>query len=136
MAAQNQSRGLRNNNPLNIRHSKDNWKGKAAMQTDKSFVQFRSIEYGYRAALCLLRTYINKYKRNTIDSIVKAWAPPTENNTEAYINTVVAKTGIGRYQPIKFTDKDALVDIVAAMSCVENGVIADKDAVRKGYELV
>ena len=31
-------RGIRNNNPLNIRHSSDKWQGAAMTQTDKSFV--------------------------------------------------------------------------------------------------
>ena len=46
----NLSRGLRNNNPLNIRHSADKWEGTRIVQTDKSFVQFTSMAYGYRAA--------------------------------------------------------------------------------------
>ena len=44
------SRGLRNNNPLNIRCSADRWQGMATTQTDKSFVQFETMGYGYRAA--------------------------------------------------------------------------------------
>ena len=31
-------RGLKNNNPLNIRHSKDQWQGARKEQTDKAFV--------------------------------------------------------------------------------------------------
>ena len=44
------SRGIRNNNPLNIRRSADNWQGAREEQTDQSFVQFKSMAYGYRAA--------------------------------------------------------------------------------------
>ena len=43
-------RAIRNNNPLNIRHSADRWDGMRMEQTDKSFVQFQSMAYGYRAA--------------------------------------------------------------------------------------
>ena len=44
-------RGLRNNNPLNIRrNNKTNWIGQCNKQEDRSFVQFRSMPYGYRAA--------------------------------------------------------------------------------------
>ena len=43
-------RGIRNNNPLNIRRGKDQWKGLRAQQTDASFCQFESLEYGWRAA--------------------------------------------------------------------------------------
>ena len=39
-------RGIRNNNPLNIRRSKDQWKGMAEAQTDGAFVQFKTLEYG------------------------------------------------------------------------------------------
>ena len=44
-------RGIRNNNPLNIRRTaKDQWKGLRAQQTDASFCQFESLEFGWRAA--------------------------------------------------------------------------------------
>ena len=51
------TRGLKNNNPLNIRHSKDQWQGARKEQTDKAFVQFESMAYGYRAAWKTLETY-------------------------------------------------------------------------------
>ena len=35
-------RGIRNHNPLNIRRSKDQWKGMAEVQSDRAFVQFKS----------------------------------------------------------------------------------------------
>ena len=52
------TRGLRNNNPLNIRHSKDKWQGTATTQTDRSFVQFESMAYGYRAAWKTLEEFV------------------------------------------------------------------------------
>lgn len=51
------TRGIRNNNPLNIRHSKDQWQGVVATQTDQSFVQFESMAYGYRAVWKILESY-------------------------------------------------------------------------------
>ena len=54
-------RGIRNNNPLNIRRGKDQWKGMAEAQNDRAFVQFKSLDYGWRAAFYLLtRTYYHK----------------------------------------------------------------------------
>ena len=50
-------RGIRNNNPLNIRHSADRWQGAREEQTDKSFVQFTTMAYGYRAAWKVLESY-------------------------------------------------------------------------------
>ena len=54
-------RGLRNNNPLNIRRSKDQWQGLRAQQTDASFCQFESLEYGWN----LTETYIQNVSRLT-----------------------------------------------------------------------
>ena len=94
-------RGIRNNNPLNIRRSKDQWKGLADAQTDRAFCQFKSLEYGWRAAFYLLtRTYYHKYRLYTIRTIIRRWAPPGENNTEAYIANVSRLTGIDPDEPI------------------------------------
>ena len=88
-------RGIRNNNPLNIRRSKDQWKGMAEAQTDQAFVQFKSLKWGWRAAFYLLtRTYYHKYRLYTIRTIVNKWAPPSENNSKAYVENVSRLTGI------------------------------------------
>ena len=94
-------RGIRNNNPLNIRRGKDQWKGLRAQQTDVSFCQFGSLEYGWRAAFYLLtRTYYHKYRLYTIRMIINKWAPPNENQTSKYIENVCRLTGIGPDDPI------------------------------------
>jgi hypothetical protein len=51
---------LRNNNPLNIRKGGQPWQGQTG--NDGAFCIFESMEYGYRAAFRLLRTYNIKYK--------------------------------------------------------------------------
>ena len=78
-------RGIRNHNPLNIRRNgKDQWKGLAEAQNDAAFCQFKSLEYGWRAAFILLtRTYYHKYRLYTIRGIINRWAPPNENKTDA-----------------------------------------------------
>ena len=83
-------RGIRNNNPLNIRRTaKDQWQGLRAQQTDASFCQFESLDYGWRAAFYLLtRTYYHKYRLFTIRAIISKWAPPQENLTSTYIANV------------------------------------------------
>ena len=46
------SRGLRNNNPLNIRLSATTvWQGEIRPSQDRSFCQFRTMAQGYRAGL-------------------------------------------------------------------------------------
>ena len=67
------TRGIRNNNPLNIRHSADQWQGARVEQTDKAFVQFKSMAYGYRAAWKVLESYWNHFYQNIaeLNNIVK-----------------------------------------------------------------
>lgn len=98
------TRGLRNNNPLNIRRNNTKWQGLSATQTDKSFFQFKTMAYGYRAAFKTLQTYIlNKYDTdkdgtaNELEDVIMRWAPPCENNTEVYIATVEKRSGISRH---------------------------------------
>ena len=54
------TRGLRNNNPLNIRRSADRWEGTATTQTDQSFVQFkgRMVKNQNRHKRLLLMTFL------------------------------------------------------------------------------
>ena len=120
------SRGLRNDNPLNIRHGKSQWVGMREKQTDKSFVQFTERVYGYRAAFVLLRGYIGKGK-DTIGKIIAKWAPSSDgNNTQSYINYVSKSTGINASHALRFEDKDDLVEIVGSMANVASGLIAAK----------
>ena len=87
------SRGIRNNNPGNIRHGID-WDGLDKDQSkDEEFSQFSTPEYGIRAMFKILKTYNDKYNLNTIEGIINRWAPPIENDTEAYINFVSSKVG-------------------------------------------
>ena len=118
-------RGIRNNNPLNIRRSKDQWQGLRALQTDPSFCQFETLEYGWRAAFKLLtRTYYHTYRLFTIRAIINKWAPPNENKTSAYINNVSRLTGIDPDEPIGIpSDKPARWMMLGiAMAMQENGV--------------
>ena len=132
----NLPRGLRNNNPLNIRHSNSRWKGMKRMQKDPAFVQFEDITYGYRAAFVLLRTYRQKYGCNTIRKIIQRWAPPNENNTEAYIRAVCSWTGISESKMLGGGDANAYIAIVGAMSLQENGREPRMEEVVQGWRMV
>lgn len=127
-------RGIRNNNPLNIRIG-NTWLGERANPTDQDFEEFVSIEYGYRAAFCILRRYIRRYHKNTIASIISTWAPASENNTQRYIDFIVAKMGIAPDVPIAFEDEDKMTLLVASMQLMEYGVPADMEKVTKGYHM-
>ena len=132
-------RGIRNNNPLNIRRSKDQWKGLADAQTDRAFCQFKSLEDGWRAAFYLLtRTYYHKYRLYTIRTIIRRWAPPGENNTEAYIANVSRLTGIDPDEPIGIPSErpSRWMMVGVAMAIQENGTDSlDYFAMLRGWEM-
>ena len=128
-------RGYRNNNPLNIRRGANAWLGLSPTQTDGEFCQFQSMPWGFRAAFRLLRTYRVKYGCNTIKSIVSRFAPPCENNTEAYIKFVSSKVGVAPDYLIAGNDKDIMIRIVKAMSTFENGSAPRHEDVMEGYKL-
>ena len=139
-------RGIRNNNPLNIRHSSDRWEGARIEQTDRSFVQFNSMAYGYRAAWKLLESYWKHFKTQrlpfTVGNIVARWAPPTENNTDAYTKTVLNLTSLGGKEnlprPLVGLAIEKLVKLLSAMTVVECGIPlaeVDTEAIWQGYDL-
>ena len=127
-------RGIRNNNPLNIRVG-NTWLGERANPTDSEFEEFVTMEYGYRAAFCILRRYIRRYRRNTIPAIISSWAPASENNTRRYIDFVCDKMKMGPDDIIKYEQKDVMVSLVSAMQMMECGVAADPEKVRRGYDM-
>ena len=133
-------RGIRNNNPLNIRKG-NNWKGERPVQTDRAFEEFESMEYGIRAGFYILRRYMSGYagltqKMNTIELIIKRWAPPTENQTKAYIETVSKLSGIPAHQKLAFGNRKLMCDLVSAMIEVECGQKVDRSVIESGYDLL
>jgi hypothetical protein len=133
-------RGIRNNNPLNIRRTaKDQWKGLRAQQTDASFCQFERLEYGWRAAFYLLtRTYYYKYRLFTIRAIINKWAPPQENLTSTYIANVSRLTGIPPDEPIGIPSDQPQrwMALGVAMAIQENGTDSlDYFAMLRGWGL-
>lgn len=126
-------RGLRNNNPLNIRHNADVFQGEIK-GNDKSFKTFSTMPYGYRAAFVTLATYLSR-GYNTIEKIILRWAPPNENDTQAYIRTVVKYSGVAADEVLTAASGDKYILIVSAMSFVENGVNADILQIKAGFAL-
>lgn len=131
------TRGIRNNNPLNIRHSKNQWFGMKELQNDKTFVQFVSRKFGYRAAFVLIRTYMVKHHANTIGKIIARWAPSSDgNNTQSYIRFVSKTTGIPVDEPLRFEDQKKMVSIVRSMAQMESAIIENEDILNEAYCMV
>lgn len=134
MAQRQIPRGIRNNNPLNIRIG-NVWLGEVPNPTDPHFEQFVSMEYGIRAAMILLRRYIRHYHRTTVPEILAAWAPPTENNTVQYVDTVCQLSHISPMAGLHYEDKATMCHLVAAMIQVECGQPISMKTIEKGYDL-
>ena len=113
--------------------------GLRAQQTDASFCQFESLEYGWRAAFYLLtRTYYHKYRLFTIRAIVNKWAPPNENLTSTYIANVSRLTGIPPDEPIGIPSDQPQrwMAVGVAMAIQECGTESlDLFAMLRGWEL-
>ena len=117
------NRGLRNCNPLNIRRvAGTKWKGQSALQTDRKYVRFDSVEWGLRAAFCILRTYARRYNALCVRDIISRWAPPSENGTEQYVRNVCRWTGFGGQQLLSESDWPLLVRAMARQEC---GILLD-----------
>ena len=129
-------RGIRNNNPLNIRKG-NNWQGERPVQTDQAFEEFQSLEFGLRAGFIIIRNYMKKRPPcDTVAKIISRWAPTNENNTTAYIREVCRRSGIDADQRLKFEEKNKLCRIVQAMCWVECGQEVSFGRIENAYALV
>lgn len=129
-----QTRGLKNNNPLNIRKGQS-WVGEVEESNDPDFEQFYEMKFGLRAAFIILRTYLKIHGCCNISLIIHRWAPPNENNTEDYISFVCRYTGLDRYQKIQFEDKEKIIKIVQAMAIVESDKYLTFQDLEEAYDM-
>lgn len=128
-------RGIRNNNPLNIRISTNKWCGKLTTSSDPQFEQFRNITFGIRAAFVCIRTYINRYKLVTPSAIISRWAPRSENDTQAYIKTACKQAVLNPSEIISFKDKNRICRLLWGMAYVETGRVLSFGLFENAYEL-
>lgn len=128
-------RGLRNNNPGNIRINNDRFEGEITPSSDRSFKQFKTMAHGYRAIMVTIRTYATKYHINTIEGIISRWAPPCENNTKGYIRQVALLSEMDAKTEIDPCSRARMVALASAIAQVENGVPAVRVEVEEGFNL-
>jgi hypothetical protein len=113
--------GIRNNNPGNLRPGHD-WQGMVG--ENRGFVVFEDICFGIRA-LCM--DIINKYLRglDSVEKIINVYAPPSENNTKAYVRSVADHLGVKKNDPLKLTRRTVIMFVEAVM-IHENGQVVKK----------
>lgn len=132
------ARGIRNNNPGNIRWS-CTWQGLKVdgKEQDKDFCVFIKPEYGIRAMAKILLNYKNLYKINTVAGIIHRWAPPSENNTVAYINHISKELKTEPDETIDVSNKNVMLKLIKAIITHENGEQPYSDeTIMKGISLV
>ena len=119
----NTPRGVRGNNPGNIRWGQP-WQGLVpeAQRTDKDFCQFIAPAWGIRALCRTLITYQDNYGLNTVQGIIERWAPPGDNNnTPAYIEAVASDMGIGSQVQLNTHSYADLLPLAKGIIHHENG---------------
>lgn len=130
-------RGLSNFNPGNIRISDINYQGEIRPSIDKSFKQFQSMAFGYRAIFKDMYAKIhNNPPINTINKIISMWAPKKDNNnTDNYIKTVCSRAGL-KPDDIVHDDIAVITKIVCAISFVENGIEANSVDISNAIQIL
>ena len=115
-------RGLRNNNPLNLRITATPWQGKITPNTDGSFEQFKTLELGIRAAMVNIRTLIKRDRCERLPLLIGKWAPNSDGNNErAYCEAVAKKANIDTGERLMYANKNQICRLVWAMAFVECG---------------
>jgi hypothetical protein len=114
-------RGIRNNNPGNIRIGKLRWDGQRIVQNDPDFAEFTDALHGLRALMRLLLTYHLKYGLDTVESLINRFAPPRENATDRYIHCVAAALKVKRRDVLAVATAPVLAALARAIAQQENG---------------
>ncbi|MDK9961818.1 hypothetical protein [Enterobacter cloacae] len=113
-------RGIRNNNPGNL-----NYAGQAGATLEGGeggrFAVFESMQHGVAALYKQLQLY---FKRgiNTLSSIVKTYAPASDNNNvDAYISALTKATGKGANEVLDSGDTATIARLMKGIVDHENG---------------
>lgn len=115
------TRGIRNNNPMNIRISTNKWEGKVTPNTDGSFEQFNTPEDGIRAGAKLLLTYHTHYGSKSVADLINRFAPQGDNNpTREYALFVAKEAGVTVNQDIDLDNYPVMLGVITGIIKFEN----------------
>ncbi|MNO44422.1 hypothetical protein D3C76_346650 [compost metagenome] len=120
------SRAERNNNPGNLE-----FRGQAgAVPEDGSgrFAKFNSPSEGVTALAKQLQLY-GKRGLDTINEIINKYAPASENNTKAYIDSLTKRLGVAPDEELDLSNPQTLSELIKGISRHESGsdFLSDKD---------
>jgi hypothetical protein len=118
------TRGIRLNNPGNLRISTTLWQGKINPSQDPDFETFDLMEHGIRAIAKTLITYQGVHALRTIRELITRWAPPSDNNpTDAYVNNVADRSGFDPDARLDMTNPSDLEGVICGIIDQENGTM-------------
>ena len=128
------ARGISNHNPGNLdfnqrSYDRDPWVGEIGIEEHARprFTTYDTAEHGIRALCKVLLTYHRRRKAadgseiDTVQEIIDRWAPPVENDTDAYVARVRDALDVATGEPIDPDDPVTLKKLAAAIIRHENG---------------
>lgn len=127
------ARNWRNNNPGNIEYGKFA-KAQGAIGSDGRFAIFPDYKSGRTAKEKLLFESAG-YKGMNISQAIHRYAPPTENNTAAYIKSVADALGINANTPLSSLTPEQRSTMLDAMEKVEGFREGTTTVIEKGTGL-
>ena len=116
-------RGIRNNNPGNIRHGA-NWQGlnPDGRNIDPAFCVFNTTVARIRVLAKVLINYKKIHGLNTFRHIISRYAPPNENQTTAYVQSVSKQLNVQADEVIDIEERGVLTVFIKAVIRMENGI--------------
>lgn len=128
-------RGLLNFNPGNIRYSTANdWLGQTGKDA-AGFCKFDTMIHGVRALAKIILRYCRTYKLCSIRGIITRYAPPSENDTEAYIGRLAKALGKPPDAVLDLEHPPSLAEFVAAVCLQETGAHLSHETINEGVRL-
>ncbi|MBZ6385152.1 hypothetical protein [Pantoea piersonii] len=113
-------RGIRNNNPGNLNYAGQDGATKESGENGR-FAVFGSMQDGIAALYKQIQLYFGRGV-NTIESIVRKYAPASDNNNvEAYVGQLVKATGKRADDKLSAEDNDTVFRLIRGIINHENG---------------
>lgn len=103
------------------------WAGEAQDQPDDRLVKFSGPTWGMRAGVKTLQSYQTRDGIKTMRQAIGRWAPPTENDTGAYVDDVCDRCSVGPDDEVNF--ETLMPTLIKSIVVHENGrcIYTDSD---------
>jgi hypothetical protein len=114
-------RGIRNNNPTNMKDSGIHWKGMSGVDSD-GFLIFGKMSDGLEAPAKNLRNYGRLDGISTVDGVARRWS---QTDQDAYSANLSAWLGVDPHDSIDLEDKPTLANLLRGIIRQEDSAAAE-----------